>query len=451
MSHLSRQLFWKLCLVIATGVVALFYLIDQITSETEEGMSLLAQADRDTITQWGQHAEQLYLAGDIEQLEQWLAKIKQQENTYVSVVDFEVEHIAGDATRATYYDGYNMGRSVDWKIHLYFAENPTMEVPFKDKQASFLIQLPERMRPGGYWRYVELTLQVIVPTILLILLTIFLYRYIMKPLAQLQKATRNFSRGQLDVSARQLMGQRRDEFGDLATGFDQMAARISEQIISQRQLIADMSHELRTPLTRLDIALEQLKQEFVSENSQRIERESQHIRKLVEDSLALAWLENERPELQQESMELVDLIDVITTDARYEYPDREITADLPDSVVLHNTSHRAAGQAIENILRNALRYTPVGGVVQIKLVCDKQQAVLDILDQGPGVPEELLSAIFKPFFRVDKSRERAGNSFGLGLSLAQRQLTAIGASVVATNHSYGGLQMRMTFPIAKGL
>ena len=255
----------------------------------------------------------------------------------------------------------------------------------------------------------------------------------MKPLHQMQSATKQFSAGNLNVRATKLMGNRHDEFSELASTFDHMADRIGEQLVSQRQLIADLSHELRTPLTRLDIALAEVERHCQGENIERISRESKHIRKLVEDSLTLAWLENERPELQQESLELTDLLDVIVEDASFEFPNVCIESNFPRSALIVNSSHRAAGQAIENVLRNALRYTPQGKCVEVSLTESDKQYHVKIKDQGPGVPEPFLQAIFEPFFRVDKSRERKGNSFGLGLALAKRQLSAIRGQISAYN------------------
>ena len=443
---MSRQLFWKMCLIFATGVVALFYFINQLTSNTEEGMSMLAQEHRQEITQWGRVAETLYKAENKECLKRFISQLKAQEKTWVAVISFDYQEEAGDDLSLVYKGEQTFGRSVDWKIHLYLDYNPVMEVSFTDIKASFLIQLPDRMRPGAYWSYIRIAMQIIIPIILLALLAYLLYRYIMKPLLQLQSATQHFSAGNFDIRARQLMGNRNDEFSDLAATFDDMACRIGEQIISQRQLIADLSHELRTPLTRLDIAVTTVNEEHKSDNIERIERESRHIRRLVDDTLTLAWLDNEKPELQQESVDLVDLLDVLIDDAKYEFPDRNIVTQLPDSAIIANSSHRAAGQAIENILRNALRYTPVEQSVEVSLQDNGECHQISILDNGPGVPEALLTAIFKPFFRVDKSRERAGNSFGLGLALAKRQLAAIRGSVTATNREGGGLAMNITIP-----
>ena len=330
---MSRRLFWKLCLVIATSIVALFYMIDQVTSTTEEGMSMLSQENRNQLTEWGRKAEDLYNQGKIDELNSWIKALEQKENTWISIANYDVWSIAGSELKPTFYQGNNMGRSVDWKIHLYFNFNPIMEVRFENKKASFLIQLPTRMRPGSYWLYTEIVLQIVIPSLLLALFSYFLYRYIMKPLRQLQLATRRFSSGDLEVRAEPLMGERKDEFYELASSFDQMATRIGEQLISQRQLIADLSHELRTPLTRLDIAVEAAGEEqaICSENMDRIARESKHVRQLVEDTLNLAWLENEKPELQQESLELTDLVDVLVEDAKFEFADRNIICEMPDS------------------------------------------------------------------------------------------------------------------------
>ena len=443
---MSHRLFWRLCLIIAAGVVALFYMINELTTRTEEGMSMLAVEHRQAITSWGRTAEQLYKANDVSGLNAYIKQLQEQENTWVSVVSFDYQTVAGNRVEERYSGEQTFGRSVDWKIHLYFARNPVMEVSFSDINASFLIQLPDRMRPGSHWSYTKIALQIIIPTILLALLSYVLYRHIMKPLKQLQTATRSFSRGDFDVRAGQMMGERNDEFYELARTFDQMATRIGEQIISQRQLIADLSHELRTPLTRLDIALAQVEKLQDDKNVQRIARESKQIRQLVEDTLTLAWLENEQPSLQQETVDLVDLVDVLVSDATFEFADRVIDCQLPQHAFIKNSSHRAAGQAIENILRNALRYTPPSKKVTLLLKETPSEFQLHVSDQGPGVPNNLLQTIFKPFFRVDKSRENNGDGFGLGLALAKRQLAAIRADIVATNQETGGLVMTITLP-----
>ncbi|MDP7591115.1 MAG: histidine kinase sensor domain-containing protein [Litorilituus sp.] len=444
---MKKTLFWKFCLILATGVVSLFYVINLLTTQTENGMSMISQQDKDTLIGWGKNAEQLYINNDIAALELWLANLQKQENTWISVAKYQVGLVAGNQFNDTYQKGYLLGRNVEWKIHLYFHENPVMEIPFQNKQVSFLIKLPDRMRPGVYWLHTKIVFQIILPAILLALLSFVLYLHILKPMKQLKLATMNFSKGVFDIRAKKLMGNRNDEFSELAVAFDKMATHIGDQIISQRQLIADLSHELRTPLTRLDIALGVVKEtSSYNENIERISHESIHIRKLVEDTLTLAWLENEKPDLQQENVELIDLLDVLIDDAIFEFPDKEIICQAPSNALIANSSHRAAGQALENVLRNALRYTPTKQHIRVNVVEQKNHIIVNIIDHGPGVPEQFLDTIFKPFFRVDKSRTMKGKSFGLGLALARRQLATIRATIKAYNIAGSGLSMKITFP-----
>ncbi|MCL6415085.1 histidine kinase sensor domain-containing protein [Aestuariirhabdus sp. Z084] len=444
---MRRRLFWKMWLIIATGVVAMIYVIGLVTSNAEEDMSIIHIEDREQLRRWCSEAETLFLSGDLPALNRWLHQLERQENTWVSVARSDIHFFAGDPAKGEYSDDYSLGRNVDWKIHLYFVENPVMELPFSDGSASLLIRLPDRMRPGSYWNYVKLSLQVLLPMVLLALVAVVLYRHIMLPLRQLGKATRAFSRGNFDVRVQKLLGNRRDELTDLAITFDLMAARIGELIVNQRQLISDLSHELRTPLTRLDIAVEGLLQDGKrSANLERVRRESVHVRKLVEDTLTLAWMDNERPRLHDETLDLVDLLDVVIRDARFEFPDRIITAELPQEAVLERSSHRSLGQALENIIRNALRYSPVGESVYIALQNQGDDYSLRICDSGPGVPEQYLEAIFRPFFRIDPSRQAANSGFGLGLALARRQLAAVGGCVYARNRDAGGLLMQVTLP-----
>jgi two-component system sensor histidine kinase PfeS len=180
------------------------------------------------------------------------------------------------------------------------------------------------------------------------------------------------------------------------------------------------------------------------ENLQRIARESASMRRLVDDSLTLAWLENERPDLQQESLDLTDLIDVLAEDARFEYPDRTLALALPDTAHLSNSNHRSLGQALENILRNALRFTPERKSVSVSVTDREDHFRIRIEDEGGGVPEQDLERIFQPFYRTGKSRhDRSG--FGLGLALAKRQIAAVGGALHAANVG-AGLAMIIDLP-----
>jgi two-component system sensor histidine kinase PfeS len=443
---MRRALLWKLCLIVAIGTVVLFYLVNMLTVYTSERMSYISQEHKQVLRGYATKAEDYYLADDIQGLNQWLDEVRRKENTWVAILSSKLTSVAGDDHAAVFSKSYGIGRSVEWMLHPWL-KNPIMEIEFIERELHFLIRLPDRMRPSmfRYQGFTTLALQMFLPLVVLTAISILLYRHIMSPLKKLEVATQEFAKGRFDVRVRDLVGERSDELVQLTATFDTMAVRISDLIIGQRQLISDLSHELRTPLARLDVAVDALKSDRHNDaHLDRLERESRQIRKLVDDTLVLAWLENEQPSLKEESLDLVDLLDVVVEDARFEFPDRTVQVMVPEYAPLEKSNHRALGQALENIIRNAMRFTPPGKTVTVSLNVNDQGYQIDIADQGPGVPEVLLGKIFIPFFRVDSSRPSDGSSFGLGLALARRQLMAIGGKVQASNRETGGLLMSVS-------
>lgn len=449
---MNRRLLWKLCLIVAIGTVALFYLVNILATQAEEQMSYLSESHQQLLRSYANKAEQLYLAGDIEGLQEWMAHIQQTEKTWAAIVQSEPYTVAGGQLDEYFFRYYGVGRGIQWMLHPWLVD-PMMEISFANRKTHFLIRLPEHMRPSlfRYLGLANISLQILLPLILLTLISVLLYRHIMSPLKKLELATRAFSKGDFNVRVGDLIGKRSDELTELALTFDTMADRISTLILNQRQLISDLSHELRTPIARLDIAVESLTQGNDVEAIARVERESRQIRKLVEDTLTLAWLENESPSLRQENLDLVDLIDVVVEDARFEFPDRVIRVNLPEHAPLEQSNHRALGQALENIVRNAMRFTPVGKTVRVELTFVPNGYQIDVLDQGPGVQKENLDNIFRPFFREDNARPNTTSSFGLGLALVKRQISAIGGAICAENRAEGGLLMRVTLPQNSGI
>ena len=445
---MNHRLLWKLCGTVALGTLVLFWTISFLGAETEQKMSFIAEQHQQTIKAWGRTAERLYRSGDEQALAHWLEELQARENTWAAVVRSDIRPLAGSRLTDRFREGFRLGRSVAWKIHLYFADNPIMEVTFADPDVHFLVLLPERMRPGTYLPQIKLMLKVALPLAVLVIMCLVIYRHLMTPLRQLEFATRQFTDGNLGVRVRAMLGNRNDELAALAETFDRMAERTGTLILTQRRLIADLSHELRTPLARLEMALSCAQEGIDSQYLlPRIQRECGIMRNLVEDTLTLAWLENEKPSLSEETLDLTDLLDSILDDARYEYPDHTIIAALPDAAELVGSSHRALAQAIENVIRNACNYTPVGGTVRVSLGVAGQGYHLEVTDQGPGVPSEQLELIFKPFFRSARARDDRPAGYGLGLALARRQVEATGGWIRAENLPAGGLLMHMWLPI----
>lgn len=445
---MNHRLLWKLCGTLALGTLVLFWVISFVGSETERKMSFIDEEYQQTLKDWGRAAETLYRKGDEQALAQWLEDLQARENTWAAVVRSDIRPLAGSELTDRFREGFRLGRDEEWKIHLYFVENPIMETTFADGNTHFLILLPDRMRPGTYLPQVRILLKVALPLAVLSVLCLVIYRHVMTPLRQLELATRQFTDGNLGVRVRALLGNRNDELAALAETFDRMAERTGDLILSQRRLIADLSHELRTPLTRIDMAVSCLEEGIDTQHFlPRIRRECGLMRGLVEDTLTLAWLENENPSLDQEALDLTDLLDSILDDARYEYPGHQLQARLPDRAELTGSSHRALAQAIENVIRNACNHTPADGTILVSLEKEDSGYRLTVNDAGPGVPPAHLELIFKPFFRSRGISNDQPAGHGLGLALARRQVEAAGGWIRAENREGGGLRMVLWFPV----
>jgi len=256
----------------------------------------------------------------------------------------------------------------------------------------------------------------------------FVIAYVLvRPIRQMQEAVRSLGHG--DLSARMKMDARRDEIGDLAREFNAMASKIDGMMQSQQRLLRDVSHELRSPLARLQVALELARKRTGTQAElelNRIALEAKEVDSMIGDMLTLVRLENSERDAEsinlQEPIELNILISSIVCDANYEFEEQEkqicFSAGLP---VTFFGNHALLCSAIENVVRNAMKYTADASTVEINLkTFEKKQVEITIRDNGQGVPEEDLAKLYNPFFRVGEARDRQSGGFGLGLSIAAR-------------------------------
>jgi two-component system sensor histidine kinase CpxA len=270
--------------------------------------------------------------------------------------------------------------------------------------------------------------------------------YLTRPILRLRTAAGQIAAGDLSARADQKMALRRDEIGDLVRDFNHMAERIEGLVTSQRQLISDISHELRSPLARLNVALGLARQRAAAEAGSaldRIEREAERLNELIGQLLTLARLDSGTPPMQTEAIRLTPLLEEIAADADFEAAVKNCAVKLDgvqDCTV--RGSREMLRSAIENVVRNAVRYTPEGSEVDISLDCEvgmdnTRWAVVRVRDFGPGVPESELPKLFRPFYRVANARERETGGAGLGLAITQRTLKLHGGSVQARNADRG--------------
>jgi two-component system sensor histidine kinase PfeS len=321
--------------------------------------------------------------------------------------------------------------------------------PLSQKK-SFIIELPKAMHPRPNTSVVHTLLAMVAPSLMLMFFCCLLYRYLMRPLEALNQATLKLAEGCLDARVGpQMPKRRRDEITQLAASFDSMAERLQRLINSQRQLLGDLSHELRTPLTRIELALDLCRndEQKALELAPRISRETGLMQQLVSDALTLAWLDG-KPHIEcVDSFNLATLLDLLCEDASFEYPNHNVVREYKTDCPVKRSNQRALAQAIENVLRNALRYSPPNTEITLRCLLRPEQVFcVEILDQGEGVAEEQLETIFEPFFRTDKARTREHGGVGLGLALVRRQIEAVGGNVYASNNYPKGLRVVLEFP-----
>ena len=275
--------------------------------------------------------------------------------------------------------------------------------------------------------------------------------HLTSPIRRLQKAAKQLSGGDFNVSGLRSNLSRSDELGDLSVEFVEMADSLQRLLQSHRQLLRDVSHELRSPLTRLQIALGIARKKDTNSELQaehdRIERASIQVSNLVTQILDLAKLQQEG-DLTTERMDLVSLFKIWLQDAELELAHKQIQVEwqLSSDEVPCDIDTVLMQRAFDNVLRNAIRYSPEGSLLTISLNKRGSQVSFTLCDQGPGVDEHQLEEIFSPFTQADHSRNHANGGYGIGLAMVKRILNMHHGEVSARNIPEGGLCLEWSIP-----
>ncbi len=283
--------------------------------------------------------------------------------------------------------------------------------------------------------------------------------YLTKPIVRLRAATRQLAAGDLAARIGAPAGQRRDEVAGLMRDFDAMAERIETLMKAQSRLLNDISHELRSPLARLSVALGLARQRSGVESADmldRIEMEASRLNELIGRILTLARLEDGEQRVPQTPVPLGEVVANVAEDAEFEAQERHchVHTVIPegDWGVCGNDS--LLHSAVENVVRNAIRYTQEGTSVEIELASVEgakgPEAVLNVSDSGSGVPPDALEKLFLPFYRLDDARGRLTGGVGLGLAITERAVRFHGGKVSAFNRPGGGLRVEIRLPLISG-
>jgi signal transduction histidine kinase len=316
-------------------------------------------------------------------------------------------------------------------MFLFHQRNGIIPHRSSDGKYEFILILPAS-RFGSWFISPQSVYGLAVITLLCYLLALNLT----SPLRKLQKTLERFGQG--DLSAR-TGSKRRDELGQLSRTFDRMAGRIQTLLAAERRLLLDISHELRSPLARLGVVVELARNsEDVEGSLNRIQKEADRLNDLVGQLLQVTRAEGDRDKMARDSVRLDELVETLVEECAIEAQARSCELQLTDTRQITVTGDpELLRRAIENIIRNAIRYSPPGSPVDIALNDTPAVARITVRDYGPGVPPESLGRIFDPFYRVDPDRSRTGGGVGLGLAIARRAVELHDGSLRASNATPG--------------
>lgn len=301
----------------------------------------------------------------------------------------------------------------------------------------------------GFQRHWSMCLNALIVSFLLCIL---LARHLIGPIRQLQLASRQLARGKFKSRVNKKVTARKDELGELGREFNHMAERLEAIVFSNEQLLRDVSHELRSPLTRLQLslALARKKAPQAENDHARIEREIERLDHLIGHIIYCSRIQHTMDQVPFVKVQLSQLLGEVVKDGDFEAQAHNKAVSLTvinDDELITYPDFLAS--AAENIIRNAIRFTPEESTIEVTLSCSASHAVITIRDYGPGVPEAALSELFEPFFRVDDTRGRENNGSGLGMAIASTVVQALHGRIYAENVN-PGLQITIELPVDNG-
>ena len=268
--------------------------------------------------------------------------------------------------------------------------------------------------------------------------------WLVSPIRNLTATVERFGRG--DLSAR-WNTRRHDEIGYLGRAFNETADRLQRLLTSERRLLADISHELRSPLARLKFAVRLARSSPDQGHAlDRIERDVDRITFMVSELVEITRAEGDPEASKFAIVDLNQLLEDIVSEERPEAELRDCRLEVSGQLQRPLWADRELlRRAVANVLRNAIRYSPSHSTVAVTLLENADTSTVEIRDYGPGVSEDLLAHIFKPFFRVEEARDTSSGGVGLGLSIAMRAVQ-LHQGIITAENANPGLKVQIALP-----
>lgn len=446
---------------LALALIASVLFLSMLTTENGPVFTRVRVAIRTAVTLYGQTAIEIYEREGRTRAAEYFDLIKKTAGIRAVLYDDQNHEITGNFGGSPLLSANELHGDLrekpNYKISLSFTRFSLPLESARGKRYLFAAEFPSLFKAdwrADSWAFVFRFLIAIMTGGIV---CFWLARYLTSPIVQLRHATRRVAGGDLSARVNSKLENRLDEIGGLAQDFNHMADRISALLESQRRLLGDISHELRSPLTRLNLSLELARQmtgDLARDELDRIEKESERLNELIGQLLTLTRIESGTSIAESAEIDVARVLHEIAVDADFEARSRDCSVQITfaDEGYI-NGSLPLFRSAVENVLRNAVRYTEKG--TEIEITAERQgdgfseTLVISIRDHGPGVPEESLDKLFLPFYRVAEARDRQSGGAGLGLAITERAVTLFGGSVKAENMADGGLRIRMTLPLLR--
>ncbi|MDX5407434.1 MAG: HAMP domain-containing protein [Chromatiaceae bacterium] len=442
--YLAGRIFIWFWLVLLTAVFATLALSRALTEPTEiRRLPLSIQQ---------QLQQQLQRFAGIETTQQLLSRLRQDNPQRWLVVDAQSNTILTADLLPRDFDQ-------NWLTELSQLSRPRWLKHHNTSLAGpFLLQIgneqlalyQKRQRPPQPWwrlnampQHVLLLFTLVISAIASFILAVSISR----PLRELLQRNLAFADGKLDSRVQHLV-KRQDELGQLGHSFNTMAERISALLTNQQRLLRDISHELRSPLARAQLALGLTERQQNLAQMPRLKQELDRLDAMLDELLTYSRLDAGQYQLHKAPVDLPSLLAEIiaVNQVEAEAKQQQLQLSAPAELIINADSHLLA-RAIENILRNAIKYSPADSAISCQLQRQAGYCQLDICDQGPGINEGQLSAIFQPFYRLSSSREHDSGGTGLGLAIVAQIVRQHDGSVTALNQRSGGLCVRLRLPL----
>lgn len=434
LSSIKVKLFLWFWLVTICSIAATRFVSTQLSKEYIE--IAIEQKDLRRLTKFSErlHNDQP------EDLTAYIKKLARNHKSKIHVNHFVLKPIGSNQIITTFRKrldviehftrGKNFEHQASWIFPEFKLSGPVKVNIQQQEYLMFYQSRGERTKHlGQIFKQLPMWARIGTPLIVSFIFCWLLARSLSRPLSNIAKVANQLGEGNLSVRVTK-DAHRKDELGDLAKSFNQMAGQLESNITAHQRLIGDVSHELRSPLTRLQMALalaqkNQTNGEALTNYIERCELEVGRLDTMIEHVLTLSRLENSAQTLDKQICSLVSLVKPLIDDGNFLGQAKNVEVVLqttgdPEVII----DQALIASAISNIINNAVKYSPENAQVTLSIFASDEQVTINITDQGQGVAENLLTKLFEPFYRIADARDRASGGTGLGLAIAKQAILA---------------------------